>query len=140
MDSVKLDSSAFVAEPALVEALGTLASPVDCSQDRELFRQGDLADGLYILHSGEVAMTIEDPRGKNVASLRVEPGSLLGLPGLISNQSYSMSASARGGAKVSYVPREEFSKLMLTEPALSMMILRVLAAEVRTARLAMAGR
>jgi hypothetical protein len=37
---------------------------------------------------------------------------------------------------VSFVPREDFSNLMLTEPGLAVLILKVLAAEVRTARIA----
>lgn len=140
MAIVKFDSSAFVAEPALVEALCRRAVPVDCTRDLELFRQGEAVSGLYILHSGEVAMSIEDTKGKNVVSMRAQPGSLLGLPGLVSNQTYSMTASAKAGSQVSVVSREEFATLMLTEPMLSMMILRVLAAEVRTARLAMVDR
>jgi CRP-like cAMP-binding protein len=58
---------------------------------------------------------------------------------VIGNQGYSLSAYARKGAKIRFVGREEFSRLMLTEPTMAMLILRVLAAEVRTARIAAAN-
>jgi CRP-like cAMP-binding protein len=60
----------------------------------------------------------------------------MGLPGLVGNNPYSLTAEAKKGAEVSFVARDEFSRLMLTEPSLAMMILRVLAAEVRSARIA----
>lgn len=135
---MKLDSSAFIAEPALVEALRMRAVPLDCVSDRDLFLQGQEPVGLFILHSGKVTMCIEDPGGGTVVSLNIAPGSLLGLPALISNKAYSMSAHAYRGAEISFVDRTEFSKLMLTESALALLILKVLANEVRTARLAIA--
>jgi CRP-like cAMP-binding protein len=138
MAFVNLDSSAFIAEGELLDALRGQAVPVDCASTRVLFKQGDEAIGLFILHSGAVKMTIDGPDGEQVVSTAVGAGSLLGLPGLVGNAAYSMSAKAEAGAVVTFVNREEFSKLMLTQPPLGMMILRVLAAEVRTARMAIA--
>ena len=139
MDSVNLDSSAFVADDELVRALRSRALPVDCSQNRVLFQQGDEPNGLYILHEGEATMRMDSPLGGELLRIPLAPGSLLGLPGLIGNKIYSMSAHASQGAQISFVSREEFSKFMLSEPTLAMSVLRVLAAEVHTARLAMAN-
>jgi CRP/FNR family cyclic AMP-dependent transcriptional regulator len=139
MEFVNFDSSAFVADPSLVEALRVRAVPVDCSRDRILFRQGDPADGLFILLKGEASLRLDSPVGGEVLTMPAIPGSLLGLPGLIGSKSYSMSCEAKAGAEIRYLHRDDFSHLMLTEPELAMMILRVLAAEVRTARTAMAN-
>ena len=137
---MNLDSAAFVGEHDLIRALSAHATPVDCGQDRLLFRQGEEAAGLYILHEGEVVMTMDSPTGDEVVTFKAKPGSLLGLPGLVGNAGYSLSAWAKKGAQVSFVTRDDFSALMLSEPGLSMMILRVLANEVRTARMAITGR
>ena len=137
---MNLDSSAFVADQELIRALRERASAVECDHDRSLFRQGDEPTGLYILHSGEVTVTMESPSGDEVVSMRADPGSLLGLPGLVGNRGYSLSAYANKGAEISFVSREAFSELMLSEPKLAMMILRVLANEVRTARMAISGK
>lgn len=135
---MNLDPSAFVADPELLEALEVRATPVRCDEDRVLFKQGERAKGLYLLRSGEVRLNMKALSGEPVAVLPMSPGSLLGLPAVVGNGDYSLSAEAHKGAELSYLSREDFAKLMLEEPALSMMILRVLAAEVRTARIAIA--
>jgi CRP-like cAMP-binding protein len=134
---MKMDAAAFVADQGLVEALKKHAMRVDCGEDRMLFNQGDPADGLYIFCGGDVSLTLTSPTGQVVMDILAAPGSLLGLPGVIGNVGYSLSAFARRGAKVSFLSREEFGKLMLSDPSISTGILRVLAAEVRTARLAL---
>lgn len=131
---MKLDSSAFVAEQELFEALAKRAVPMDCTEDHVLFRQGEPPQGLYLLRNGYALMTMESLTGDVVICTTAGSGSLLGLPGLIGNEPYSLSAKALKGAEVCFLGKDEFSRLMLTEPALSLKMLRVLAAEVRTAR------
>ncbi|HEY3707106.1 MAG TPA: Crp/Fnr family transcriptional regulator [Terracidiphilus sp.] len=133
---VNFDPSAFVGDTELIRALNERARPVDCSEDRVLFCQGENPAGVYIVCAGAVALTMRSPDGETVLDMNAEPKSLLGLPAVVSNTSYSLSAKARSGAEVSFVPREQFSNMMLTEPGLAILILKVLAAEVRTARIA----
>jgi len=133
---MNLDPSAFVADSELLAALEKIASPVDCTEDRVLFAQGEPATGLYVLRAGKGLLTMTSERGEAVVATSVGPGTLLGLPGVIGNQPYSLTGVVLKGAEVGYVPREEFSQLMLREPSLSLRVLRVLAAEVRTARVA----
>jgi CRP-like cAMP-binding protein len=134
---MKMDAAAFVADPELIEALKKNATRVDCEEDRLLFKQGDAPGGLYIYCGGEVTMTLTASTGDVVMSVSVDAGSLLGLPAVIGNVPYSLTAKAKKGSKVSFVKREHFGRLMLTDPSISVGILRVLAAEVRTARLAL---
>jgi CRP-like cAMP-binding protein len=129
-----LDSSAFVAGPELISVLWKHAVLLECAEDLELFRQGDDPCGLYFLHSGEATMMMQNEDGIQVARALMDPGSILGLPALVSDKPYSMGAVAKKGATVGFVTREDFSILMLSEPALAMMILRVLAAEVSSSR------
>ncbi len=133
---MELDAAAFVGEQALIEALKDHSAPVDCEQDRVLFRQDEPATGMYIVHNGSVSLTMRSPDGDVVMEILAHRGSLLGLPALVGGEAYSLSATARKGAKISFVDRDRFSTLMLSEPAVAVMILRVLAAEVRNARFA----
>jgi CRP-like cAMP-binding protein len=134
---MKMDATAFVADQQLMEILRKHASQVECEDDRVLFNQGDTPDGLYIFHGGEVELTLRSPGGDVVMDIPAADGSLLGLPGLIGNVPYSLSARARRGADISFLRKDEFGRLMLSEPAVSVGILRVLAAEVRSARMAL---
>lgn len=136
---MKLDSTAFVADNELIQALGARSTPLLCDQDRVLFTQGEPPAGLYILRAGGARLSMRSPTGDQIMCIPVCAGSLLGLPAVIGNQPYSLTAKAFKGAEVSFVPREEFALLMLNEPSLSLSVLRVLAAEVRTARFAITG-
>jgi CRP-like cAMP-binding protein len=134
---VKFDPSAFVADPELILALEKRSTAISCGGDRVLFNQGENPQGLYILNQGEITLTMTSPKGENVMQIQASTGSLLGLPGLISDAPYTLTAVARNGARLSFIPRDEFTSLMQTSPLLALKILQVLAAEVRSARSAL---
>ncbi len=131
---MKLDPSAFVADPELIQALEDHSPRIACGGDRVLFQQGDAPQGLYLLHKGVATLTMTSPAGDEVMRVQATPGSLLGLPGLIGNEPYSLTAIARKDAELCYITRDEFTNLMQSNPQLSLKVLRVLAAEVRSAR------
>jgi CRP-like cAMP-binding protein len=56
---------------------------------------------------------------------------------VVGNSPYTLTAVAAPGARVGFVSRAIFTSLMQADPALALKILRVLAAEVRTARQAL---
>jgi CRP-like cAMP-binding protein len=66
--------------------------------------------------------------------LQASSGSLLGLPGVIGKQPYALNAMARKGSEISFVTREDFEHIIEEEPRLHVLVLQVLAAEVRSAR------
>lgn len=131
---MNLDPSAFVADMALIQGLDKESSPLACREDRVLFRQGEDPVGLYILKSGVVTLTMNSPLGKELVSIQAAPGSLLGLPGLVGEQPYTLTATAHAGAQLGFVARETFTNLMRTDSSLAFKVLQILAAEVRSAR------
>jgi CRP-like cAMP-binding protein len=134
---VKLDSSAFLADRELIRALEKRSVPIVCEEDRLLFRQGDAPSGLFILHKGEATLTMESLSGQVILCLLPPAGSLLGLPGLVGDEPYSLTAKAGKSCKLSFVARKDFDDLMQTDPSLPLRVLHVLAAEVRAARQAL---
>jgi CRP-like cAMP-binding protein len=134
---VKLESSAFVADRELIEALEQHSTTIICDEDRLLFNQGDDPSGLYILHHGDATLTMHSPNGDQALCMTTSGDSLLGLPALVGHEPYSLSAKARKGSDLSFVSREDFDELMQTMPSLPLKILHVLAAEVRAARQAL---
>jgi CRP-like cAMP-binding protein len=133
---MQLDPSAFLAAPELVQALEVRATPIPCDEDRILFRQGDPPIGLFILLNGEATLSMTGAGSELIMSMQATAGSLLGLPGLIGNQPYSLTALARRGARVGFIARNDFNALMKSELPLLLMVLQVLASEVRSARIA----
>jgi CRP-like cAMP-binding protein len=136
---VKLDPSAFVADPELILTLENRSTTISCGGDRVLFRQGEVPDGLYILNRGELALTMTSPSGEPVMQMQAAAGSLLGLPGVISGEPYTLTAVACNGARLSFVSRDDFTNLMQTNPLMALKMLEVLAAEVRSARHALSS-
>jgi CRP-like cAMP-binding protein len=131
---VQLDPTAFLADSELIRALNEHATPVVCDTDRILFKQDDPPVRLYILHEGQATLSMASQQGQAILSVEARSGSLLGLPGLVSDQPYSLTAVAHAGARVSFLGRSEFTAIMQSNPALAFKILQVLAAEVRSAR------
>jgi len=134
---LKLDPSAFVADQELIQAFEKRSAPVQCEADRVLFTQGDAPRGLFILLKGEATLTMNSQAGDEIMRIQANPGSLLGLPGLVGNEPYTLTATARKGAELSFLRCEDFSSLMQTDPCVSFKVLQVLAAEVRSARRAL---
>jgi len=131
---VNLDPSAFVADPDLILDLEKQSSPIFCDEDRSLFRIGDDSTGLYILKSGAVTLTLSSATGKVLASIQAAAGSLLGLPALVGDQPYTLTAIAHPGARLSYLTRDNFNDLVRNDALLFQRVLEVLAAEIRAAR------
>jgi CRP-like cAMP-binding protein len=134
---VSLDPRAFLADPELIRTLSAHATLIVCDTDLVLFQQDDPSVGLYIIQEGEAALSMASNRGEAILSAEMKGGSLLGLPGLISNQPYSLTAVARAGARVSFLARAKFTELMQSDSTLAFRILQILAAQVRSARLAL---
>jgi CRP-like cAMP-binding protein len=134
-----LDSSAFVGSPALIAALNAQAEAVVCAEERVLFRQGDVPVGLFILKAGQVTLRINSLAGRPIAELEALPNSLLGLPALISDQPYALTATAGAGAQLAYLAREAFVELMRADPPLALQALKVFDAQLRAARQVLAA-
>jgi CRP-like cAMP-binding protein len=92
---------------------------------------------LYVLEKGEVTLEMSSLEGKPILSFGTTAGSLLGLPGLIGNQPYSLTASVAGQAEIYRIDRDNFKAILERDAGSCMDALRILAAEVRFARIAL---
>jgi CRP-like cAMP-binding protein len=132
-----MKNGALATHLELIDVLESRSLPIFCDQGRKLFIQGEACSGLYILESGEAALLLNAPSGRVVFCLSAGPGSLLGLPAVVGNEPYSMTAMVKKGSKVRFVTRYDFEKVIEADPQLYQGILQLLAAEVRSARLAL---
>ncbi len=129
----------FRADRKLVLALEKHSDPVACGEGRVLFNQGEMPKGVFILQQSEASLVMKSPPGRAVMCLHPGPGSLLGLPGVIAKEPHTLTAMVKGSSEVRFISRERFEKIIQAEPELYCSVLTMLAAEVRTARLAIAG-
>ena len=108
----------FIADRALVQSLELRSHPIPCNKGGTLFNQGDSPTGLYILKSGEGDLIMESAVGRPVMCVHAKAGSVLGLPAVIANEPYTMTALVHGGSEVRFVPRSDFEEIMQAEPSL----------------------
>jgi CRP-like cAMP-binding protein len=107
------------------------------SKDGLLYRRGDAPDCLYFVQHGDVLITLV--AAQREVTFRAGPGSLLGIAAIIGNLPYAMSATASSNARVLRLPADAFTDLLDNEPKMKSAILKILAAEVRAARKALAN-
>ena len=105
------------------------------NRDLVLFRQGDSPKSVYLVRSGEVELTIPISAHRTYAFC-AKAGLLIGLPAVVSNQPYTMTAMAKEGSESAEMSAAEFRKMIQTDPALFLSVLQILAAETRSARMA----
>lgn len=122
---MKQFSSAFVAEPQLLEELEKRSTPIALGEDRVLFREGDQPTGVYIVWKGTALLT-RGSNGETVLTVEAPAGSLLGLPAVVGTKTYSLTAVAREDAELSMVTCADFVELM-EEPHVAFQVLKVLA-------------
>ena len=92
---------------------------------------------MFVLRSGHATLEMRSNTGEVVARFATGDGSLLGLPAVFSGETYSLTAVAQRGSIVSFVERGSFLDLMGSNPAFSLKVLQVIAAETRAARAAL---
>jgi CRP-like cAMP-binding protein len=135
--NVQIDPAAFVADPNLIRVLNERSILVPCETDRVLFRQDEPPVGIFIVHRGGVTLSLVSQDGHSLFAVQAKPNSILGLPGVISNLPYTLSAAAGGGAQVTFVSSADLKALMEADSAFSLKMLELLASEVRSARKAL---
>ena len=114
---MKIESS-LAEDLELIEVLKSRSLPIYCGQGRTLFLQGEACNGLYLLESGEAALGAwRLLRARAASCAKVGSGSLLGLPAVVRQKPYSMTAIVKKGAKISFITPHDFEKL--TEAILS---------------------
>jgi len=134
-----LDPQAFTAPPRLFQALLGRSKPVRIDEQDTLFNQGDLPRGLFLLVVGEVTLQMRSDEGESIMYFRAGPGSVLGLPAVVSQSPYTLSAIVHKGSEMRFVDREEFDEVLRETPSLYPLVLDLLASEVRAARQAAFG-
>jgi CRP-like cAMP-binding protein len=130
--------SECVADAELADEIEKLSEPSAPTPSNLLFRQGDPPTKIYFVKKGEVELTMK-ASSITVMVVRAGPGSVLGLPAIVGDKPYTMSAKTCGESEICQVPVEQFRAMVRDNPKVSFNILRILAGEIRSARQALSA-
>jgi CRP-like cAMP-binding protein len=123
----------FADAPAeVVRHIASHGSELHLVRNDVLFREGDVADSLYLVVSGRVAIAIENPidHRETVVAL-MDAGDLFGEMSMLDEGSRSAQARALEPSVVFVVPFEPVVKAFRSDPALLWGVTRLLARRLR---------
>lgn len=98
-----------------------------------LFGEGETPNGLFILCSGQVKLSVGSSSGHIINLRIVEPGESLGLSSVIANEPYATRAETLSHCQVSFISKLHFLQLLRAHPDLSLNVSKHLSMELHKA-------
>jgi len=121
--SVPLFTGLDDSQIAKVEAIARL---VEASRKEVLFREGDPAEGIFVLLQGRVKIYKLSPDGKEHILHVVRPGQAFAEAAVFMPGGYPAYAEALQRCRALLLPKEPFLRLLREEPAISLSIIATL--------------
>lgn len=101
------------------------------AKDAEIFHQGDVGDGVYLIESGEVRISVDDPDHDTRDLSRLKPGDFFGEMAVLDDYPRSATALAATDVVLQFFPRSEVLRLLDRMPGLAVALLRQISARFR---------
>ena len=95
-----------------------------------VYSEGDEPTRLYFLQSGSVKTVRANADGKELITGLYHPGDFFGYVPLLEDSDYTDSAVTVSDAELVYVPKADFQRLLLANPAISQQFIKLLAGRV----------
>ncbi len=92
-----------------------------------IFFQADLAEAVYLVWRGAIAIRLENPDGRELVINEMTPGDCFGELGILTGQPRSTSAEAIVDSEVLLIPRATFQAILEKEPRLALRLLEITA-------------
>jgi CRP/FNR family transcriptional regulator len=117
--------------PVELETLSHQVVRKDYSRNELIFSQEDRGDGLYIIASGHVSITRQNPNGDELILAMYIPGEYFGELALFDDEPRSASASAIDECSLYFLSRSAFRSFLGTHPAALLTCLEVIVGHLR---------
>jgi CRP-like cAMP-binding protein len=96
---------------AELEIIAAIVEQRDIAAGKELFREGEPGDGLYLLLAGEINVIKQGKDGEHLLA-KLGPGAVLGEMSLITSDARSATGRALAASSVLRLPAAEFRALL----------------------------
>ena len=94
-----------------LDAIAEIAEAREIAAGKELFREGDAGDGLYLVVAGEIDVIKRTPAGEHSLA-KLGPDGVLGEMSLITSDARSATGRALVDTRVLYLPGARFRALL----------------------------
>src|SRR4051812_45824974 len=102
----------------LAATLAAHGTPMQVPKTEVIFEAGEIADGVYIVRSGQVHVLLPNERGVPVWSRNVAEGAILGLPPALGKYTHCVRAIAVESTELVYLSAETLAELIRDIPSL----------------------
>jgi CRP-like cAMP-binding protein len=99
--------SEILADAELCAEIEQWSSPSFVKQGEILFQQGEDSGYAFFVKTGEIGLTMH-VSGDAVWGVRARKGSLVGLPAIVGNEPYSMTARVLRDSEICKISRDDF--------------------------------
>ncbi len=113
--------------PEHLTLLQPLFIPCEFTADSVLFEQGDPADNLFAVVSGEVVVNFKPDDGPIIVVARVQPGSIVGWSAALGSRRYTSSAVCTSYTQLLRVRGDDLRRLCVQHPTTGTLFLDRLA-------------
>jgi signal transduction histidine kinase len=130
---VRLESSRLFrhTQPDEVEFVRAHSESQQAPAGTILFREGELGDGLYILHAGTIDISVASPTDREYLLMRLEPGDHFGEMAVFDGGPRSASAKALTAVELTFVPAATVTALLQRSPQLAASLVRDASLRIR---------
>jgi NTE family protein len=118
--------------PRMLERIAQLAAGVSLPQGEWLFREGDPADGVYVVRVGHLEVVQGESEPQTINTLT--RGAVLGELALLSETVRSASIRALRDTELLKIEKAHFDSLLRSEPELALSLTRVLSTQLQASR------
>ncbi len=118
-------------EPDALREIEELLKWVHLSSGQELFRQGDVADGAYIVVVGRLRVVVRTPEGTERVIDETEPGQWVGEMALLTGSERSATVYAVRDSELVFLSQKVFDQLIEAHPRASLQTARQLVARLQ---------
>jgi CRP-like cAMP-binding protein len=94
-----------------IDALAAIVETREISVGRELFREGDPGDGLFLVVSGEIDI-VKQAAGGSRSLAQLGPGAILGEISLLTSEARSATGRAILDTRLLHLPTDKFRALL----------------------------
>ena len=113
-------------EPAKLKLLAFTSDRVNFSADEVLFRQGDAGDAAYLILNGTADVLVESPNGP-IKVAKIERNSIVGEISILCDAARNATVKAQTPIEALRIRKEQFLKLLMDFPEVTIEVMRVLA-------------
>ena len=113
-------------EPSKLKLLAFSSDRVTYMAGEDLFRQGDMGDAAYVLLTGKVDVLVDTPSGQ-IKLAEMSGNAIVGEIAILCDGVRTATVRASTSVEALRVGKEQFFKLMLDFPDITIKVMRVLA-------------